>query len=132
MTVRVTLDFGTLDARADQALKATTARVGERTQALLRARVWTWPNVTERRNGELAGLTRNIIDEGTLAASQSEPRRMGTLNYRLTWDADHAAAVFLGAVFRKRAGSLPARNAPLAAIRSLNLPEEFAKAWRKG
>lgn len=132
MAARVDLDFRALDDHADRALKRTAERVGERTQALLRARVWAWPGFTERQNGELAGPVRNIIDTGALAASQSEPRQVVPRTYRLTWDAEYAAAVFLGAVFRKRQGSLPARNAPLVAVRSLNLPAVFAQAWRRG
>ena len=131
MTVRVRLDFRELDRKADAALKTVAGRVGTRTQVLMRARVWTWPNTTERANGTQAGTLRDIVDTGTLARSQSEPRPNGPLNYTITWDADYAAAVFLGAVFRKRAYSMPARNAPLMALRSLNLPAQFAQAWRQ-
>lgn len=129
--VRVRLDFRELDRKAGAALGTVAARVGTRTQVLMHARTWAWPNTTERANGTQAGTLRDIVDTGTLARSQSDPKATGPLNYTIIWDADYAAAVFLGAVFRKRAYSMPARNAPLAALRSLNLSVQFAQAWRQ-
>lgn len=129
--VTVTLDFRDLDQQADRALKGVADRAGQQTQRLLQARRWAWPRPTPRQNGSTAGTTRDIVDEGRLRDSQTPPRRVAPHTYQIDWTAPYSAAVFLGAVFRKRSGSLPARNAPLMAIRSMNLAREFGIAWRQ-
>ncbi len=129
--VTVTLDLRDLDEQTDRALKGVAVRAGQRTQQQMQARRWAWPRTTPRQNGSLAGTTRNIVDEGRLRDSQTDPRRVAPHTYQIDWTAPYAAAVFLGAVFRKRSGSLPARNAPLAAIRGMNLASDFARAWRQ-
>ncbi|GGR62204.1 hypothetical protein GCM10008959_25190 [Deinococcus seoulensis] len=131
MAVRVTTDIRPIEARGRRALLATADAVGKRAELLIRARTWAWPGTTNRVNGEVAGPRRNIVDTGTLARSQQAPRLTGPLNAQITWTAAYAAATFLGAVFRKRRYSLPARNAPAQALRSVNLAQEFARAYRQ-
>lgn len=129
--VTVELDFREIDARTSRTLGRTARVVGGRTTALMGARIWSWPGNTRRRSGELAGKTRNVVDLGTLRDSLREPQEVSARHWRLTWNAEYAAAVFLGAVFRKRAASLPARNVPLAAVRTLNLGQTFARSWKE-
>lgn len=131
MSVHVKLNFSALDRKADQALLTVSRAVGERAQRLIGQRVWSWPRTTPRHNGTVAGTRRNIVDEGELRASQSEPVRVRPGVVEITWSAPYSAAVFMGAVFRKRAASLPARNAPRAAINQTNLAAAFARAWRQ-
>ncbi|GAA3995229.1 hypothetical protein GCM10022631_01740 [Deinococcus rubellus] len=71
-----------------------------------------------------------MIDLGTLQASQSAPERVKYGHYRITWDADYAAATFLGAVFKKRRGSLPARNVPMNVLREFDFSTVFAQEWK--
>lgn len=130
MAVRITTDLRPVEATGRRALLSTAEAVGDRAQLLIRARAWAWPGPTPRVNGEVAGTRRNIVDTGALADSQQPPRFTGPLNVAVTWDAEHASATFLGAVYRKRRYSLPARNAPLAALRSVNLTQVFARAYR--
>lgn len=129
MSVNFQLDFRELDRRSDVALRAVAYAAARETTRQISSPQWGWPRTTPRRNGETAGTTRDIVDTGELLASQSEPLSMGVGAYALRWDADYAAAVFLGAVFRKRSGSLPARNAPLAALRAINIEATFKKGW---
>ncbi|MVN88287.1 hypothetical protein GO986_16195 [Deinococcus sp. HMF7620] len=128
--MRVTTDLRALEARASRALAGTAEQVAKRATALMNARTWAWPGTTHRQNGTVVGRKRNIVDTGTLRDSLQPPRRVAQLSVQLTWNAEYAAAVFLGAVFRKRQYSLPARNAPLQAVRSLNMPQVLARAWR--
>jgi hypothetical protein len=52
-----------------------TALGGQREMfTLLRADVWSWPNETRRRNGEVVGSPRNIIDRGELYDNQQPVR----------------------------------------------------------
>ena len=131
MPVKVTLNFQALDRKADRAARGTTEAIGRQTQDLMQARMWGWPGLTERRNGALAGTRRDLVDTGALLRSQSDPQRAAAGHYRLSWNAEYAAAVFLGAVFRKRRYSMPARNAPLMAVRRLNIPQVFAQEYRR-
>lgn len=93
-------------------------------------RIYRWAGQTRRASGELAGTPRDVYDLGTLAGSQQPAIYAGPLEARIRWDAEHAAATYLGAVFRKRQYSLPSRNVPLRALGRLNLPEVFAGKLR--
>lgn len=115
---------------AEPALKRTVERLGTAIQAGFNDPSYAWPGVTKRRSGELAGTTRNVIDLGSLKGSQTAPVKVGRGHYRISWEGDHAAAVFLGAVFKKRRGSLPARNVPLNVLREFNFAKAFAQEWR--
>lgn len=91
---------------------------------------YAWPGVTKRRSGEVAGTVRDVKDLGTLQRSQQEPVRVAPGQYQLAWTAEHAAAVFLGAVYKRRKGSMPARNVPLNVLRDFDFPAAYAQAWR--
>lgn len=133
MGVRVIIDLRDLNRRARVATKGTAERVARRADILINARSWTWPGTTLRANGSVAGTKRNIVDTGTLRDSRHDPvlnDTRGGHSARLTWGAPHAAAVFLGAVFRKRRYVMPARNAPLAAVKRGTL-QDFARAWQE-
>lgn len=91
--------------------------------------VWAWPATTRRRNGQQVGSPRNLIDLGELQGSQQPPVVHG-LNATIDWTADHAAAVFLGAVYRKRAYSLPARNLPQYVARHFDWQASFTKHFK--
>jgi hypothetical protein len=88
--------------------------------------VWDWSGTTHRRNGETAGSPRNIVDTGALRDSRQPPEVAGA-NASLTWNADYAAATFLGAVFRDRAASLPARNLPRYVAQDFNFAAVFLR-----
>lgn len=91
---------------------------------------YAWPGVTKRRSGEVAGTRRDVKDLGTLQRSQQEPVRVTPGHYQIAWTAEHAAAVFLGAVYKKRKGAMPARNVPLNVLRDFDFPAAYAQAWR--
>lgn len=88
--------------------------------------VWRWPTTTRRRSGETVASPRNIVDLGTLRASQQRPQVAG-LNASITWNAEHAAAVFLGAVYEKRAASMPARHLPRFVAQNFDWEGAFKK-----
>lgn len=133
MGTRVIIDLRDVNRRARAATQGTAERVGRRADILMNARSWAWPGTTQRANGSVAGTKRNIVDTGALLDSRRDPvlnDARGGITARLTWTAPHAAAVFLGAVFRKRRYVMPARNAPLAAVKRGAL-QDFARAWRE-
>ncbi|WP_295818016.1 hypothetical protein [uncultured Deinococcus sp.] len=121
----IQIDTRLLERRAAQAFRVTVRDLEDALPAAHQDRVYAWPGRTHRESGEVAGSPRTVYDTGTLADSQQPAEYRGPLQARITWDADYAAAVYLGAVFRKRQFSLPARNVPLHTLRALNLPDRF-------
>jgi hypothetical protein len=119
-SVTTTLNLGALDRATTVAFRRTVQEVEVAARAAHDEVIWGWSGSTERQNGETAGSTRNVVDLGTLRDSQ-QPATYSGLNARIEWSAEHAAAVYLGAVFRKRAYSLPARNVPRYALQKVNV-----------
>jgi hypothetical protein len=126
MPVEIRLNLTTLNLKAEVAFKETVTEYAQRAQEAFVLPNWAWSGTTHRRNGEVAGSPRNLVDSGALRDSQQRPDIEG-LKARITWDSDHAAPVFLGAVYRKRRYSLPARNLPLHVVRTMNFPEVFMR-----
>lgn len=129
MSTRLDLDFSALNREVDVAARKATRQLGDAIQEGFGDVAYAWPGVTKRRSGETAGTVRDVVDLGTLRDSQSAPLRVGNGHYELTWDTDYAAAVFLGAVFKRRSYTMPARNVPLNVLRDFDFPAAFAQAW---
>lgn len=121
-----------LQDRTDRALKLAADDLGAALRKQFTSPVWAWPRQTLRRNGAVAGSPRDLVDTGALMNSQQKPERIKAGHYRIVWTEPYAAAVFLGAVFKKRRGSLPARNVAYGALQTFNLAESFARHWRQG
>jgi len=127
--VEIRTNFTKVERAAQAAFKETVEEFDRFTLATFDDPTWRWPNSTKRHNGQVAGATRDVVDSGDLKGSQTLDLQ-GPLNARLEWSVSYAAAVFLGAVFKKRSSSLPARNVPLVAVREFNFPERFAAHMR--
>ncbi|WP_156372535.1 hypothetical protein [Deinococcus sp. Leaf326] len=122
--MRVTLaDLGPL---VERGVRGVAEEFAEACDAAFDDPVWGWTGTTRRQNGETVGSPRNIVDTGTLRDSR-QPVEMAGASARLTWAADHAAATFLGAVFKDRAASLPARNLPRYVAQDFNFAEVFLR-----
>ncbi|MGY2892480.1 hypothetical protein [Deinococcus sp. UYEF24] len=129
MPVEIRTIFTRVERAAQAAFKETVEELETFTLATFDDPTWAWPGSTRRHNGQVAGTTRDVVDSGDLKGSQTLDFQ-GPLNARLEWSADYAAAVFLGAVFKKRSSSMPARNVPVIAVRNFNFPERFAAHMR--
>ena len=57
---------------------------------------WTWPRNTRRKNGEIAGRVRNIIDTGELMGSQKLSYKYGRTTAVYSWNTPYAMAVLKG------------------------------------
>lgn len=128
---RLTLHFNftALNRQADQAMSRGTRQLGTAIQAGFKDPVYAWPGVTKRRSGTVAGTVRDVVDLGELRDSQTPARRVGPGHYEISWTADHAAAVFLGAVLKGRKGAMPARNVPMNVLRNFDFLAAVARAW---
>jgi len=54
----------------ERAFEDTANTFFRENQKAIASRVWSWPNETRRKSGEIAGRRRDIVDEGTLLDSQ--------------------------------------------------------------
>lgn len=126
--IQVKLDRRVLDRAADRAFRKTVQKVEGQLRQAFEDPVWNWKGQTQRHNGELVGSPRNIVDTGKLRDSQQPARYPRPLAAQIAWSADHAAAVFLGAVYRTRDYSLPARNLPRRVLNEMDVAELFNQA----
>lgn len=55
----------------DQAFRGTAIAYNRQMQVEISSRVWDWPRDTKRKNGDIVGAPRDIVDRGELANSQS-------------------------------------------------------------
>lgn len=131
MAVRVTLSLAQFERQLHRAFKATVRDVERALPAAHDRQVYGWNQQTRRRNGETVGSPRDVRDTGALARSQQPAQYSDPTTARITWTADHAAAVYLGAVFRKRELSLPARNVPRDTLQAMNLPALFVQHFQE-
>lgn len=132
-SVTARTDFRALDAHTEDAFRVVVRAVEVQARAAHEDPVWGWNGETRRRNGMTVGSPRDVVDQGTLRDSQQPAQyaNSGTgYSARIAWDAEHAAAVYLGAVFRKRAYSLPARNVPRYALQQVDVLATFTRALR--
>ncbi|GAA4015557.1 hypothetical protein GCM10022631_29590 [Deinococcus rubellus] len=126
MPVTLTLNLLQLQTKAEVGFAAAVHGYADKANAAFEDESWQWAGTTRRKNGEVAGSPRNLVDTGELRDSQQEPQITG-LTARITWDAPYAAAVFLGATDRKRAYSLPGRNLPQQVADKFNFAEVFIR-----
>ena len=54
-----------------QSLRITADKYDRAMKVSIRAKIWNWPNVTRRRNGQTVSSPRDIVDTGELLRSQS-------------------------------------------------------------
>ncbi|UQN10369.1 hypothetical protein [Deinococcus sp. QL22] len=125
----MTVDLGAFDRKVGLAFRRTVRDVEVAARAAHDEVIWGWSGSTRRENGSTASSPRNVVDLGTLRNSQ-QPAVYAGLSARVVWTAEHAAATYLGAVFRKRAYSLPARNVPRYALQKVNLVASFDRHLR--
>lgn len=131
MPVNLALNLAALERRAERALAGVAQDLDAELHDQLNSPNWAWPHDTRRKGGAVAGTSRDIVDTGALEDSQ-QLAQLGALHHQWTWNVPYAAAVFLGAVFKRRHASLPARNIAWGAFGQLNVATAFARHWRSG
>lgn len=135
MTVTTKKDLTPLLGAARLALRDTIERdYFDEVDSLMASEEWSWPNTTQRRNGSIAGVIRDVIDTGQLADPGNRTVEYGGANGLeavVTWLAPYSAAVFLGAVFKTRLLTLPGRNVPEEALNRLDFAQALARNLRE-
>lgn len=84
-----------LNGVIDKAFKATVEAYGDECKAAIESPIWEWDGITLRKNGEIVGSPRSIVDTGELRDSQQDPVYDGN-SATIEWTADHAASVWTG------------------------------------
>jgi hypothetical protein len=89
-------------------LEAVVADLANAFQELIEAKIYDWPNTTQRQNGSVVSSPRNIVDTGEFKRSQ-RTERLGPTMFRFVWDAQYAAYIYYG--YRTLSGSeMPGRD----------------------
>lgn len=89
---------------------------------------YSWPKATKRRNGSLAGTTRNIVDTGAFLRSQRRDRPDAT-TLRFTWGNDGVS--YAGYILTGVPGkNYPERDWITRALTSLPLDAFFRQKWQ--
>jgi P2-related tail formation protein len=91
--------------------------------------VWEWDGITHRRNGEVVGSPRNILDTEELIDSKVIVRRGD--NAKIEWTAPHAAIVHDGATL-KSGGEIQARPWTKLAHQRFNATEFMQLRLNRG
>ncbi len=143
--VFIKIDFAPTKAQALKAFDLTAQEVDAAFRQALTRKVWSYPRKTDRFGGsigknrtvkETATSPRNIVDSGTLAASQRRDKQGD--GYRWTWGTKYAAAVHQGYV--KGGTIVPARPWTRAVLegnvnnyngRSFKFAERYQKNLKK-
>jgi len=84
---------------AAQAMADTVVAADDAFKGAIAQERYDWPNLTQRRNGQVAGSPRNIVDLGNLLNSQAY-QQVAPLEYSFSWSAPYAAINHEGGQFK--------------------------------
>lgn len=92
------IDFNKINNAIRRATDQTIDALSDAYDDAMTDEVWAWDGITHRRNGEVVGSPRNILDTEELINSKVIVRSGN--NARIEWTADHATIVHDGATLR--------------------------------
>ena len=128
--VKIKINNSALKNQANKALDAYAKELDIILDRQFTDENWSWPRRTLRRNGQLAGTFRDIIDTGALQNSKTGPikGKSGAYNSsrKWIWDIDYAEAVLNGT----GSGHVP-RNWVKAALNELPFEAYVARFLKK-
>ncbi len=91
---------------------------------------FSWPGETRRRNGEIAGSPRDIVDTGAFLRSQRRTR-VNLTTVRFTWGGS-GGVTYAGYIYQGIPGkSYPARDWIKPALEAEPIAPFFAREWRR-
>jgi hypothetical protein len=89
---------------------------------------FSWPRETKRRNGTLAGTSRNIVDTGAFLASQRRDRPNAT-TLRFSWG--NSGVNYAGYILQGTTASYPPRDWIGRALNKLPFEPFFRAEWNR-
>ena len=91
-----------------EALEVVVRDLANAFQSLIEARIYAWPNTTQRQNGSVVTSPRDIVDTGEFKRSQRLERPNPHI-FNFVWDAQYAAYIYYG--YRTLGGNqMPGRD----------------------
>ena len=100
------IDFNRINNAIRKACDETIDALSDAYDDAMTDEVWQWDGITHRRNGDVVGSPRDIVDTQELIDSKMIVRNGD--NARIEWTADYAAIVHDGATLTNGT-DLPAR-----------------------
>ena len=120
-----------LKLRVPQILTKYDAVLGPQLKEEIRAKQYSWPRQTKRKNGQPVSSPRDIVDLGGLLRSQERVRGVASasqLVYR--WNASYAGLILTGYTTSKGT-VVPGRNWIKSALEKQPLEPFFAAEWKR-
>lgn len=105
----VLADHRKILANIQKALADTATEADKANTIALQLDRYPWLQITQRKNGDVAGLIRDIVDLGNLAESQ-DLQQVSPGTFAISWGgekAPYAAVVFYGGVHKSGTPILP-------------------------
>ena len=128
----VSVNFSAISGVLANGLQDTVRDLDSAYQTAIESPQYRWPGTTLRRSGELAGTTRNIVDQGSFRDSQ-EVQFVNPLLAEFSWGGravNYASQIFFG--YTTRSGnSYPPRNPVKEAHKLTDPTEQFAENVRR-
>jgi hypothetical protein len=118
------LSLKNITAAAERAFAQTVGQFEDAARDRFAEPIYDWPGSTLRKNKQVVGSPRDVVDTGALQNSQ-QPADINGLRAEIIWDSDHASTAFLGKA------NYPARNVPLDAAMAMNMPAVFMAALQR-
>lgn len=122
------IDFNKINSAIRRATDETIDALSDAYDDAMTDEVWQWDGITHRKNGEVVGSPRNILDTEELINSKTIVRNGN--NARIEWTADHAAIAHDGATLRNGT-ELAARPWTKLAAERFNASEFMQKKLNK-
>lgn len=126
---QIKIDTAKLNKAIATAFDATTERLSESLDEAFNDELYDWPRQTKRRNGEIVGAPRSIVDTGELRDSKQIARSSSSQTVEFSWNAPHASAVRNGCTLQNGT-ELPPRKWDEKGIEIAQPAEFFAHKLR--
>jgi hypothetical protein len=92
------IDFNKINNAINRSVHETVDALSDAYDDAMTDKVWAWDGITHRKNGEVVGSPRNILDTEELINSKIIVRSGN--NAKIEWTADHSTIVHDGATLR--------------------------------
>ncbi|MFZ9570176.1 MAG: hypothetical protein ACO28M_10085 [Vulcanococcus sp.] len=98
--------------------------------SIVEVRAYNWPNLTIRKNGQLAEASRNIVDTGAFKLSQ-ERTMLNATTCLFTWNVPYSSLILTG--YTTKAGNImPPRDWITPVLRDeFPMARFFENEWKR-
>jgi hypothetical protein len=128
--MKAKIDVSKLNRAVQKAFDATVETLSDAFDNAMTAEEWEWDGVTVRRNGDVVGSPRDIVDQEDLINSKVVTRSSDGNGAEFTWEAKHSLQVHEGGT-TKTGKTYRARPWTEKAIEETDLEAVFARELKK-